>query len=138
MSRACRLGWQQGHHYMVYEVLLVDDDDPTRFVYREILHRMDMEVMEAADGLAAVDLLRHHTPNVIILDLLLPKKPGWEVLEYIYATPHLADTRVIIFTAHDAIPLKLRPGDVFLLKPLNPQVLREAVLRAVASPCPKH
>lgn len=122
---------------MIQRVLLVDDDDPTRYVYREILSRMNLEVLEAADGAAAVECLRRHAPNVVILDLLLPKKPGREVLEYIYSTPHLDETRVIIFTAHDAIPLKLRRGDVFLLKPLNPQALREAVLRAIGSPSVK-
>lgn len=123
---------------MVHEVLLVDDDDPTRFVYHEILNRMNLEVIEAADGVVAVEFLRHRAPNVVILDLLLPKISGSEVLEYIYASPHLANTHVIIFSAHDAIPLKLRPGDVFLLKPLNPQVLRDAVTRAIAFSSAKH
>jgi CheY-like chemotaxis protein len=98
---------------------------------------MKMDVSEAADGLAAVEILSRRAPHVVILDLLLPKKPGWEVLEYIYGAPHLAKTRVIVFTAHDAIPLKLRPGDTFLLKPLAPQVLRETVLRAVSTPSAK-
>ncbi len=122
---------------MVNEVLFVDDDDPTRFVYHEILNRMNIGVLEAADGVTAIELLRRHAPNVVILDLLLPRKSGREVLEYIYSSPHLADTHVIIFSAHDASAVKLRPGDVFLLKPLSPQVLREAVLNALAIPSVK-
>jgi len=119
---------------MTHQVLLVEDDESTRFVYHEILTRMKFEVIDASDGLKAVEALTHRTPDVVILDLLLPKKSGQEVLNFIYSSPHLADTRVIIFTAHEPqTPLQLREGDVFLLKPLNPQTLREAVLQAISS-----
>jgi CheY-like chemotaxis protein len=124
---------------MTYEVLLVDDDDPTRLVYHEILSRMKFEVYEASDGVKAVDMLNRRTPHVVILDLLLPRLSGREVLDYIYDSPHLDGTRVIIFTAHDSLPpIELRQGDVFLLKPLNPQSLREAVQRAVTLSTVKH
>ncbi|MEP7292275.1 MAG: response regulator [Chloroflexota bacterium] len=117
---------------MTHQILLVDDDSPTRLVYHEILSRMNLEVTEAVDGVKAVEALSQFVPDVIILDLLLPRKSGLEVLDYIYKAPHLASTRVIIFSAHQGLfPLKLRKGDEFLLKPLNPQLLREAVLRAV-------
>jgi CheY-like chemotaxis protein len=124
---------------MTYEVLLVDDDDPTRLVYHEILSRMKFEVHEASDGVKAVDVLSRRTPHVVILDLLLPRLSGREVLDFIYSSPHLDGTRVIIFTAHDSLPpIDLRDGDVFLLKPLNPQLLREAVQRAVSLSTVKH
>jgi CheY-like chemotaxis protein len=119
---------------MTHQVLLVDDDPPTRLVYHEILSRMNLDVSEAIDGVKAIELLSQYTPDVIILDLLLPRKSGLEVLDYIYNAPHLEDTRVIIFSAHQGLtPLKLRKGDEFLLKPLNPQLLREAVSRAFTS-----
>lgn len=121
---------------MSHQVLLVDDDTPTRLVYHEILARMGFEVVEAVDGVKAIEALSQSTPDVVILDLLLPRKSGLEVLDYIYNAPHLAATRVIIFSAHQGLfPIQLRKGDEFLLKPLNPQLLREAVLRAV-SPTP--
>lgn len=119
---------------MAREVLLVDDDDPTRTVYHEILTRMKFDVLEASDGANAIELLSHRTPHIVVLDLLLPKKSGRDVLDYIYATPHLVETKVIIFTAHEGLfPLRLRPGDEFLLKPLNPQTFRDAITRAIAS-----
>ena len=124
---------------MSHQVLLVDDDDPTRFVYHEILTRMGFEVWEAADGVEATDLLDYRTPDVVILDLLLPRKSGREVLDFIYKSSHLNSVRVIIFSAHESLfPIQLRQGDVFLLKPLNPQLLREAVLRAISSSSSKH
>ncbi len=119
---------------MMHEVLLVDDDDPTRAVYHEILARMKFDVWEASDGVKAIELLSLRTPQIVILDLLLPRKSGREVLDFIYASPHLNDTRVIIFTAHEGLfPLRLRPGDEFLLKPLNPQTFRDAVARVMTS-----
>ena len=124
---------------MSHQVFLVDDDDPTRFVYHEILTRMGFEVSEAADGVQAIELLSYRAPQVVILDLLLPKKSGRDVLDFIYKSPHLDNTRVIIFSAHESLyTIQLRQGDVFLLKPLNPQLLREAVLRAIPSGTPKH
>lgn len=119
---------------MAREVLLVDDDDPTRTVYHEILTRMKFDVWEAPDGVKAIEMLSRRTPHIVVLDLLLPKKSGRDVLDFIYSTPHLTDTRVIIFTAHEGLfPLRLRPGDEFLLKPLNPQTFRDAVTRVMAS-----
>jgi len=127
---------ESGLAAMSHQVLLVDDDTPTRLVYHEILARMNFEVTEAVDGVKAIEALSQSTPDVVILDLLLPRKSGLEVLDYIYNAPHLATTRVIIFSAHQGLfPIQLRKGDEFLLKPLNPQLLREAVLRAV-SPTP--
>jgi CheY-like chemotaxis protein len=124
---------------MSHQVLLVDDDDPTRFVYHEILTRMGFEVSEAADGVKAIELLSYHAPQVVILDLLLPRKSGREVLDFIYKSPRLNNTRVIIFSAHESLyTIQLRQGDTFLLKPLNPQLLREAVLRAIPSTPSKH
>jgi CheY-like chemotaxis protein len=119
---------------MGYQVLLIDDDEATRMVYREILTRVNFEVIEASDGVSGVDMLSQHSPDVVILDLLLPRKPGTEVLDFIYSTPHLADTRVIIFSAHERmLGRTLRDGDEFLLKPLSPKLIREAVQRAVSS-----
>jgi len=119
---------------MAYQVLLVDDDGPTRTVYHEILVRMNFEVFEAEDGVKAIEFLSHTAPNVVVLDLLLPRKSGREVLEFIYASPNLVRTRVIIFTAHEGLfPLHLRAGDEFLLKPTNPQVLRDSISRAVST-----
>ncbi len=118
---------------MTQEAMLVDDDDPTRTVYHEILARMKFEVSEAADGVKAIEALSQRAPQLVVLDLLLPRKSGRDVLEFIYASPHLADTRVIIFTAHEGLyPLHLRPGDEFLLKPLNPQAFRDAVSRVMS------
>lgn len=119
---------------MAREVLLVDDDDPTRTVYHEILTRMKFDVLEASDGVNAIELLSRRTPQIVVLDLLLPKKSGRDVLDFIYSNARLTDTRVIIFTAHEGLfPLRLRPGDEFLLKPLNPQTFRDAITRVMAS-----
>ncbi len=117
---------------MAHQVLLVDDDMSTRYVYRTIVTRMGLEVAEASDGVQAIEILSCSAPDVVILDLLLPRKPGIEVLDYIYACPHLAHTNVIIFSAHErAMVRNLRNNDVFLQKPTSPQHVREAILRVL-------
>ncbi len=119
---------------MAHQVLFVDDDTPTRYIYREILSRLGLEVTDASDGLLAIEQLSRSTPSVVILDLLLPRKSGIEVLEFIYSCPRLAKTRVIIFSAQDSSMVRnLRDGDIFLQKPLRPQYVRDAVMRMVSS-----
>ena len=117
---------------MAHQVLLVDDDTSTRYVYRTIMARMGLEIAEASDGLLAIEYLSRNAPDLVILDLLLPRKPGIEVLDYIYNFPHLTHTHVIIFSAHDrAMIRQLRGDDMFLQKPTSPQYVREAVWRVL-------
>jgi CheY-like chemotaxis protein len=119
---------------MTRQIVLIEDDHATRDVYHEILSRMSFDVIDIADGQTALDVLSSSAPNVIILDLLLPKISGIDVLDFIYSTPHLSSSPVIIFSAHDhLLRTPLRQGDIFLLKPVSPRVVREAIERAVSS-----
>ncbi len=119
---------------MSHRIILIEDDRATREVYHEILSRMSLDVVDVADGQTALDVLSGSTPSAIILDLLLPKISGLDVLHFIYKSAHLDNTPVIIFSAHDhLLNIPLRQSDVFLLKPVRPAVVREAIERAVSS-----
>lgn len=84
--------------------------------------------------MSALAWLAVNQPDVIILDMLLPGAPGMDVLDYIYAAPHLADTHVIVMTAHERFrDLTLRPDDLVLIKPTDMRVVRETV-RALLPP----
>jgi CheY-like chemotaxis protein len=109
--------------------LVVDDDNPSRKIYGTMLANMGFELLEAMDGVQAVEILQQCAPDVILLDLLLPRMSGVEVLDFIYNTEHLVNTRVIIISAHGAYQheLVLKPGDLFLLKPISVREVREVV-----------
>jgi CheY-like chemotaxis protein len=115
---------------MSHRVLIVDDDAASRFIYRQVLTAF--ELVEASDGAQAIQCLRDQVFDLVMLDMLLPRVQGIDVLEFIYNTPQIEKTRVIVVTAHEGYrQLSLRPGDLLLLKPVTPRQLREAVNRTL-------
>jgi len=118
---------------MPNQVLIVEDDDALRFVYELSLSRIaDLTLVSVPDGETALAYLRDNTPQMIILDILLPRLSGEAVLNFIYSAPHLRTARVFVVTAHESYQqLPLRPGDRFFLKPLINGTLRHAVQAAL-------
>ncbi|MEN3306431.1 MAG: hypothetical protein V7603_2633 [Micromonosporaceae bacterium] len=119
-------------------VLLADDQALVRAGFRALLERTgDLDVVdEAVDGLAAVDLARRHRPDVVLMDVRMPRLDGIEATRRICADPALAGTRVIILTTFELdeyVYAALRAGaSGFLLKDLDPDELRHAI-RVVAA-----
>lgn len=102
-------------------VLVVDDEPPIRAVVRGFLEREGMTVAEAADGPAAVEQMRAFSPDVVVLDIMLPGFDGLEVLLRVRA---FADPLVIFLTARTEevdriVGLKVG-GDDYLTKPFSP------------------
>jgi signal transduction histidine kinase len=81
-----------------YRVLVVDDDEAFRYVIRHILHDAGHGVLEAADGAAGLQLAREHRPDLMVLDLNLPRIDGFTLLLRL-REPGLAEIPVIICTA---------------------------------------
>lgn len=79
-------------------ILFVEDDVLIAKVYGQKLIAEGFDVMLAADGLAAVQLLRQIKPDLVILDLLMPKLTGVDVLKFIRQSPELKNTRIIVFS----------------------------------------
>jgi two-component system response regulator YesN len=114
--------------------LVIDDDIPSRKIYASLLKSMGFEAEEAGDGVQAMTLLREQQPQIVFLDLRLPRIDGIELLSYIYSSPHLNDTRVVIITAHRDYEeeVTLRNGDLYLVKPIAPSEIREVVSQTLA------
>jgi adenylate cyclase len=82
-------------------VLLVDDDDVVRRSVRAAVEPMGWEVTEAEDGKVAVEALTAARPDLIILDLMMPKMDGFELLEQLRTRPEWQDIPVVVITAKD-------------------------------------
>ena len=81
-------------------ILLVDDDDVARLVVRRMIERDGHEVVEAADGQAAVDRLQGGLhPDCIILDLMMPELGGVDVLKRLRGDARWSNIPVILMTA---------------------------------------
>jgi adenylate cyclase len=82
-------------------VLLVDDDEVVRRGVRQALEPTGWKVTEAENGQVAVDSLIVALPNVIILDLMMPKMDGFEFLNELRGRPDWQDIPVVVITAKD-------------------------------------
>ena len=80
--------------------ILIVDDEPNIVISLEFLMmREGHEVHVARDGEAGLVAVRNHRPDLVVLDVMMPKLDGFAVLESIRADPDLAHTRVLMLTA---------------------------------------
>ncbi|MGC1308855.1 MAG: EAL domain-containing protein [Phormidesmis sp.] len=82
-------------------VLIVDDTSTNRFVLLKLLGRQGYKVYEAADGPSAIALAKAHAPNLILLDIMMPKMDGYEVCNRLRANPKTAKIPIIFLSALD-------------------------------------
>jgi len=115
-------------------VLLVEDEEPLRQVLRELLEREGFTVVEASDGVQALDEVDRSAPDVVVLDLNLPRLDGYGVLNHLRARPSTARLPVIVLTAKGDEENEVRVFETgandFLAKPFRPRAL-SARLRAL-------
>ena len=83
------------------EVMVVDDDFRTRLFARSTLEAAQFRVSEAANGAEALQLLNKHTPDLILLDVLMPGLDGFETCQAIRHHPTASDIPVLMMTAMD-------------------------------------
>src|SRR5690554_4546475 len=114
---------------MTYSVLIIDDDQQVRTMYRLVLERHGYDVDEASNGAEALRMLLNQTPDVILLDILMPMLGGEAVLQRIRQMPSLHNTRVLVVTAYPRFQktTNLDHVDGFLVKPIQPSELVTAI-----------
>jgi len=113
-------------------VLLVDGLDEQREIYRTILLHAGFKVLEAGDGETAVDLARTHLPDVVLLDILLPRLDGFGVIRQMRSDPRTRRIPILLLTA-TLLPDDDGGGyDEFLAKPVKPRDALAAVHRHLA------
>jgi DNA-binding response OmpR family regulator len=118
--------------------VLVVDDEP--FILRSlsfVLQRAGFEVLQARDGDEALEALRDHHPQVCLLDVMMPRRSGYEVCEIVKGDPDLCDIHVIMLTAKGqevARERGLAAGcDEYLTKPFSPSLIVEKVKAAFSA-----
>jgi two-component system phosphate regulon response regulator PhoB len=116
---------------MSYRILIADDDESVRNLLRATLPDEGYDVIEAADGGQALDLIVQELPDLVLLDWNMPARPGSEVLDELKRRhPELP---VVVLTAehqpqHRALAEALGV-DLFLTKPFSPLELLDTVER---------
>ena len=80
--------------------ILVVDDEPNILISLEFLmKRAGFEVRSAGDGDAALEAIREDPPDLVLLDVMMPKKDGYEVCETVRANPAWRQVRIVMLTA---------------------------------------
>ena len=118
------------------KVLLVEDEDTLRRVMKDLLEREGFTVFEAADGVMAIDQIDRTAPDIVVLDLNLPRLDGYGVLSHLRARAATADLPVIVLTAKGDEDSEVRVFEYgasdYLTKPFRPRAL-SARLHALLS-----
>jgi len=122
---------------MATRVLIAEDDRHLVESLTFVLERDGFEVSAVLDGEAAVQRLRADRPDMLILDLMLPKVNGFEVLKLVKADPALHSLPVLILTAkgqaRDRRMAEEIGVDGFMTKPFSNREIVEAVRRVVGA-----
>jgi DNA-binding response OmpR family regulator len=80
--------------------VLIADDEPNIVMSLQFLMEYEgYEVRTVADGEAALQVLREFEPDLVLLDVMMPKKNGYEICQTMRETPALADIKVVMLTA---------------------------------------
>jgi chemosensory pili system protein ChpA (sensor histidine kinase/response regulator) len=80
-------------------VMVVDDSITVRKVTSRLLERHDMQVLTAKDGVDAVTLLQEHRPDVMLLDIEMPRMDGYELARHMRNSKELAQIPIIMITS---------------------------------------
>jgi CheY-like chemotaxis protein len=110
-------------------ILVVEDDQGLRDLYRVALGLSGLEVHAAEDGLEALHYLEDHRPDLIVLDLDLPKVPGVTLYSELRVHPRTENIPILVVTGVENPPLL--PGVRILRKPLEPDILVEEVQKLI-------
>ncbi len=90
---------EEPQHLLPRVILIVDDDPDQVTLFSLMLRHLPCQLLTAADGYQALDLIQHEKPDVVLLDLALPGINGLDVLRTVRADQRFSDTKVIIITA---------------------------------------
>ena len=114
------------------KTLLIADDEPSvRLLVRMTLEDESYDILEAADGDKALELARVRRPDLIFLDVMMPRRSGLDVCRELKQNPSTAATRIIMLTANaeraDEDAGLAAGADGYFRKPFSPIALLEVV-----------
>ena len=113
------------------KLLIADDEDGIRRLVRMTLESDSYEILEASDGDEAIQLAREHRPELILLDVMMPRRTGLEVCRMLKDDPSTSQITIFMLTAR-AQESDLQEGraagcDGYVMKPFSPVALMRKV-----------
>jgi len=115
------------------KILIVDDTESNRLAFSSTLEGPRHEILQARDGLEALELVIDHDFAVILLDIRMPRMGGLEAAQNIRARKRSRYTPIIFLSAYESTPVEVSRGYVvggvidYLFSPVDPDMLRSKV-----------
>lgn len=114
------------------KLMIVEDEEGTRDSWAEFFNNLGYEVVQAGDGQVALDMVRNERPDLVLLDLRLPRLDGYQVCQRLKADPATSHIPIIMITAFLTGPSDTVRGieygaDDYLNKPVDLDVLAARV-----------
>lgn len=121
---------------MAKKILIIDDEDNLRFLEKKFLEMAGYQVQEAADGEAGIKKAKEYLPDVVLLDVIMPKKDGYQVAEEFAEDKKLAKIPIILVTGTSQVVgegVKVSTHAKYkLAKPFSKEQLFEVVEKALS------
>ena len=118
-------------------ILIIDDDAENRDLLRARLEQAGHEVSEAKDGSEGLDTFNANPPDLLLLDVMMPRTDGWHVCRSLKADPKTRNIPIVMLTALTQEIQELRGyesgANEYLTKPWDPRQLLDTVDRLLAS-----
>jgi len=115
------------------KILLVEDNEFNRKIVRDLLAKQPYDLLEAHDGEAGVEAARRDKPDVIVMDVQLPKLSGLDATRAIRAEPETANIPIIVVTSFalsgDDEKAMDAGASAYLAKPYSPRQLLDTIRR---------
>ena len=119
-------------------VLLVEDNDDNLRIYSTILSYAGYHVLEATDGEAGLATARSGQPDLILMDVSIPKIDGWEVTRLLKSDPATSSIPIVALTAHALASDRQRAQEIgfdgYIPKPAEPRLVLAEVERRIGRP----
>jgi len=117
---------------MSKKLLIVDDEPHIRLLLEQTLEELedyDVELLTATNGVEALEVIQREKPNLVFLDVMMPKMNGYEVCQTVKSDANLSDVYIIMLTAKgqefDRDRGKDVGADIYMTKPFDPDEILE-------------
>jgi len=117
---------------MTKKLLIVDDEPHIRLLLEQTLEELedyDVEILTATNGLEALEMIQSEKPNLVFLDVMMPKMNGYDVCKKVKGELGMTDVYIIMLTAKgqefDRSRGKDMGADIYMTKPFDPDEILE-------------
>jgi two-component system cell cycle response regulator DivK len=123
---------------MIPMILVADDDKDNRAIMSAVLEAAGYRVLLACDGVEAIDAAMKELPDLILLDMSMPRLSGWDAIKRLKSAPRTAAIPVFAFTAHalagDELKTREAGCDGYVAKPCLPRDVVAKIANKIGRP----